>query len=125
MRCCANTNRTRPGAVGVPSLDERSNRDSPSSASRRRIAWLTAGWVRCSASAAREKLFCWATARKTSSWLISINWLSGVQSTDFSRAFVTLQSAQLKLVLYAPVIHRSRSDYHIIDSYLIIEIITL
>src|SRR5260370_36957371 len=29
--------------------------------------------------------------------------ISGVQSTDFSRAFVTREKTQLKLVLYAPL----------------------
>ena len=54
-------------AVNVPSFDERSNSGSPSSASRRRMAWLTAGCVRCNVSAAREKLFSRATAANTSS----------------------------------------------------------
>ena len=45
-------------------FDERSNSCSPRSASSRRTAWLTAGWVRCTLAAAREKLRSWATARK-------------------------------------------------------------
>src|SRR5712692_7655858 len=37
-----------------------------------RMVWLTAGWVRCSFCAAREKLRLSATARKVSSWNSSI-----------------------------------------------------
>ena len=40
---------------------DRSNSRSPSSSSSRRIAWLTAGWVRCSFLAACEKLRSAAT----------------------------------------------------------------
>ena len=47
----------------MPLFDDRSNSCSPRSASRRRIAWLTAGWVRCTFAAAREKLRSCATAR--------------------------------------------------------------
>ena len=43
----------------------RSNKRSPRSSSRRRIAWLTAGWVRQSLIAAREKLCSAATVTKT------------------------------------------------------------
>ena len=46
-------------------FDERSNSRSPSSSSSRRTAWLTAGWVRCTLAAAREKLRSAATARNT------------------------------------------------------------
>src|SRR5438045_2690600 len=54
----------RPASVSVPFFDVRSNSCSPSSISRRRTAWLTAGCVRCTFAAAREKLRSWATARK-------------------------------------------------------------
>src|SRR5256885_259438 len=54
----------RPASVSVPLFDDRSNSCSPSSISRRRTAWLTAGCVRCTLAAAREKLRSWATARK-------------------------------------------------------------
>src|SRR5262249_47025028 len=50
--------------VSVPVFEDRSNSCSPSSTSRRRTAWLTAGCVRCTFAAAREKLRSWATARK-------------------------------------------------------------
>src|SRR3989442_5667622 len=55
----------RPASVSVPVFDDRSNSCSPSSTSRRRTAWLTAGCVRCTLAAAREKLRSCATARKT------------------------------------------------------------
>ena len=42
----------------------------PSSSSRELIWWLTAGWVMCSCSAAREKLRKLATAKKHSSWVV-------------------------------------------------------
>ena len=42
------------------------------SSSRRRIAWLTAGWERCRLSAAREKLPSWARLMRTSSSARSI-----------------------------------------------------
>ena len=54
----------RPASVSVPLRDERSNSLSPSSSSRRRIAWLMAGCVRCSRLAAFEKLRSAATATK-------------------------------------------------------------
>src|SRR5881392_1228440 len=54
----------RPASVSVPFFDDRSKSCSPSSSSRRRTAWLTAGCVRCTFAAAREKLRSWATARK-------------------------------------------------------------
>src|SRR2546422_10521838 len=54
----------RPASVSVPLFDDRSNSCSPSSTSSRRTAWLTAGCVRCTLAAAREKLRSCATARK-------------------------------------------------------------
>src|SRR5437763_15160028 len=54
----------RPASVSVPLFDDRSNSCSPSSPSSRRTAWLTAGCVRCTLAAAREKLRSCATARK-------------------------------------------------------------
>src|SRR5215471_13840613 len=54
----------RPASVSVPFFDDRSKSCSPSSTSRRRTAWLTAGCVRCTLAAAREKLRSCATARK-------------------------------------------------------------
>src|SRR6185436_16889033 len=54
----------RPASVRVPVFDERSKSCSPSSNSSRLTAWLTAGWVRCTFAAAREKLRSCATARK-------------------------------------------------------------
>ena len=53
-----------PASVSAPLRDDRSNSRSPSSSSRRRIAWLIAGWVRCSRLAAFEKLRSAATATK-------------------------------------------------------------
>ncbi len=44
----------------------------PPTASSLRMTWLTAGWVRCRRTAAREKLRSSATARKVSSWLSSM-----------------------------------------------------
>src|SRR5262249_3367776 len=64
----------RPASVSVPFFDERSNSCSPSSSSSRRTAWLTAGCVRCTFAAAREKLRSWATARKILSAPRSIRW---------------------------------------------------
>ena len=55
---------SRPASVSVPLFDERSNSCSPRSTSSRRTAWLTAGCVRCTFAAAREKLRSCATARK-------------------------------------------------------------
>ena len=60
--------RGRQRAVLRRTIEQRAR---PSSASSRRIAWLTAGCVRCRTSAAREKLFSCATAKNTSNWLIS------------------------------------------------------
>ena len=52
----------RPASVSVPSRDDRSISRSPAAPSSRRMAWLTAGWVRRSFRAAREKLRSAATA---------------------------------------------------------------
>src|SRR5262245_168403 len=57
----------------VPLFEERSNSCSPRSFSSRRTAWLTAGWVRCTLAAAREKLRSSATARKMRREVRSIN----------------------------------------------------
>src|SRR5919108_972696 len=63
----------RPASVRVPFFDERSNSCSPSSTSSRRTAWLTAGCVRWTFAAAREKLRSCATARKIFSAFKSIS----------------------------------------------------
>ena len=57
--------RSSPASVSVPSREDRSMRRSPVVSSRRRMAWLTAGWVRRSFLAAREKLRSAATVAKT------------------------------------------------------------
>jgi hypothetical protein len=64
---CAYDSRILPASVSVPDLLLRSNSASPSSSSKRLMAMLIAGWVRCIRSAAREKLFSSAMARKISS----------------------------------------------------------
>ena len=78
-------------SVGAPLRTERSNSRSPSSSSRRRIARLTAGWVRWSFFAATEKLRSAATVTNVpkscscTKWIIiwsylnqtSINWTAG------------------------------------------------
>jgi hypothetical protein len=59
----------------VASLVARSNSRSPTLSSRRLTDWLTAGWVRCSFIAAREKLRSAATFRKTRSSVSSIGFV--------------------------------------------------
>jgi hypothetical protein len=55
-----------PAAVSEPSLAARSSSTSPTDSSSFRITWLIAGCVRCSRTAAREKLRSSATARNVS-----------------------------------------------------------
>ena len=50
------SSRMRPAWVGKARLPTRSSSGVPQRASSWRMCWLSAGWLRCSDSAAREKL---------------------------------------------------------------------
>src|SRR6266852_5084397 len=93
----------RPASVSVPVFDERSNSCSPSSTSSRRTAWLTAGCVRCTLAAAREKLRSCATARNILSAARSIrkNHYHGTHGLD--RA--TRRSLDVQNLAVLPVDH--------------------
>jgi hypothetical protein len=57
---------TRPASVGATRRASRSKRRAPSAVSSSRTCWESAGWLRCSVSAARWKLPARVIARKTS-----------------------------------------------------------
>src|SRR5216683_1656445 len=82
----------RPASVSVPVFDDRSKSCSPSSTSSRRTAWLTAGCVRCTLAAAREKLRSCATARKTFNAPRSTGMI--ITSHYFSLTIITLTSTR-------------------------------